>query len=149
MLGLLSSETTIYTFQQLAIRLWLGNASMWVMCIPVLSPMIDCVFYEHSLCPTSLICIWHKLPVSLFIIALVLRIIVIIIFEANFYRFACVQKDSIRPFQVVVLFLVRVFPQHTGGRAGFIIMPLLRYHPRNVTMLTAAAPSYSIILDHW
>ena len=34
-------------------------------------------------------------PVSLFIIALVLRIIVIIIFEANFYRFVCVQKDSI------------------------------------------------------
>ena len=48
---------------------------------------------------------------------------------------------------MVVLFLVRVFPQYAGGRAGFIIMPLLLYHPRDVTMLTAAAPSYNSTLD--
>ena len=54
------------------------------------------------------------------------------------------------PLQVVGVFLVRVFPQVTGGQAGFVIIPLLlyMYHPRHVTMLTAAAPSYSIILDH-
>ena len=55
----------------------------------------------------------------------------------------------IRPRQVVLLFLVRVFLQYTSGRAGFIIMPLLLYNPRNVTMVTAAAPSCNIILDHW
>ena len=53
-----------------------------------------------------------------------------------------------RPLQMVVLFLVRVLLQYTGGRAGFIIIPLLLYHPRNVAKLTVIVPSYNI-LDHW
>ena len=40
-LGLPSSESTSHIFQQLAIRLWRGNASMWAMRIPVFSPTID------------------------------------------------------------------------------------------------------------
>ena len=45
---------------------------------------------------------------------------------------------------MVVLFLVRVFPKVTGGRAGFIIMPLLLYHPRDARMLSEAAPPYNV-----
>ena len=37
--------------------------------------------------------------------------------------------EMIRPLQMVVLFLVRVFPQITDGWEGFIIMPLLLNHP--------------------
>ena len=47
-----------------------------------------------------------------------------------YYNDVYLAKTSvIRPFQVVVLFLVRVLPRVTGGRAGFIIISLLRYHP--------------------
>ena len=49
----------------------------------------------------------------------------------------------IRPLQVVVLFLVRVFLQYTGGFNHYSIIAVYHVHPRNVTMLTAAAP-YSI-----
>ena len=40
-LGLPSSETTSHLYQQLAIRLWRGNATMWATRVPVLPPMVD------------------------------------------------------------------------------------------------------------
>ena len=69
-LGLPWSETTSHIFQQLAIRLWQGNASMWAMRILVFSPMIDGVMWHWTLfMSTYLSCIWHGLPVCLFIVA--------------------------------------------------------------------------------
>ena len=65
-------------------------------------------------------------------------------------KYASLYKNILRPFQVVVLFWSGYFSSiYTGGRAGFIIMPLFLYHPRNVTMLTAVVPSCNMILDHW
>ena len=40
-LGLPSWETTKHLFQRLAIQLWKGNACMWAMRAPVMSPSID------------------------------------------------------------------------------------------------------------
>ena len=40
-LGLQSSQTITHLFQQLAIRLWKGNACMWTMRVPVTLPTVD------------------------------------------------------------------------------------------------------------